>query len=462
MGNSGFSTLRYLGAGSTSDRLISVSDSGSVNNVYLDASGTGAWQMTSGLVYSGSAQADKDRPVFLEGSNTNANTIGNITFNYARASGANGNASVTKNGTGLWVLSGSNSYNVTGGSGTAGSYTTTVNNGTLRLGHANALPGGIGAVGGTSFLNINGGVLELGAGNFSRDLGTTASTVNLQQGGFSAFGANRTVNLGGASAGVTWGLGNFMTAGGAFQLSSGVSDATVEFLNPINLGTSGSNIRTIQVNNGSAAVDAIVSGAITSSGGTNALTKTGAGFLRLSGNNSYNGATTVSGGTLSLDTTGGSAAGGTASVSVASGATLLVAQSNQVNDSASVTLSGGTIQRGSGVSEVFGDLNVTSASFLDYGTGAVGTLRFGSYTPTQLLTVNNFAVGNKLQFGNTISSGDLSTYFSFSSAYTTGTEGGFFTITAIPEPSTVAAALGLLGLLGWPTVRRLGAKRQRK
>lgn len=298
MGNSGFATLRYLGTGGTSDRQISIADAGSVNNVTLDSSGSGAWQMTTGIVYNGSGQAQNSRPVFLDGNNTNANTIGDITFNYSRASGANGNASVTKNGTGLWVLGGSNSYNL-GGGGTAGTYTTTVNNGTLRLGNANALPGGIGSAGGTSFLTINGGVLELGAGNFSRGLGTNASTVNLLQGGFSAWGADRTVNLGGASAGVTWGSGNFMTTGGAaFQLSSAVSDATVDFQNPINLGTNGTNTRTIQVNNGSAAVDAILSGAITSSGGVQSLAKTGAGALLLGGTNTYSGGTLVSAGQL--------------------------------------------------------------------------------------------------------------------------------------------------------------------
>jgi hypothetical protein len=47
------------------------------------------------------------------------------------------------------------------------------------------------------------------------------------------------------------------------------------------------------------------------------------------------------------------------------------------------------------------------------------------------------------------------TNFAFSSAFTTGTENGFFTITAIPEPSTYAAAVGLLALFLWPARRRL-------
>ena len=51
------------------------------------------------------------------------------------------------------------------------------------------------------------------------------------------------------------------------------------------------------------------------------------------------------------------------------------------------------------ISEVFGNLNVAAASFLDFGAdNAAGTLRFGIYTASALLTVQNFLPGNKLQF----------------------------------------------------------------
>ncbi len=161
---------------------------------------------------------------------------------------------------------------------------------------------------------------------------------------------------------------------------------------------------------------------------------------------------------LDLNSSTGSALGASTNVTVV--ATLLISQSGQVSDTAVVTLSGGTVRRGgANASEAFGNLNVTSASTLDFGTGGLSAgayeFRFANYTSSALLTVVNFLPGSRLQFlASGFNSellptgGNLSnTNFSFSNGFTTSSGDGYFTITAIPEPSTYAAAAGLLALL---------------
>ncbi len=272
-----------------------------------------------------------------------------------------------------------------------------------------------------------------------------------------------------------------------FTISYGDSDATSDFTyNMSDLSGSGGTIQRLNVYNLGANMDALfgqivvsnapylnfsnntgesktINGIVGNNGATaNNLVKNGVGTVTFSGNNSYTGSTTISNGVAILNTTGGSAAGSTASVTVNTGATLVIAQSNQVNNSAAVTLSGGTITRGAGVSEVFGNLNLTAASFLDYGSGATGTLTFGTYTPSSLLTVQNFAAGNVLVFGSDLTSTiSNSSFFSFSSPFTSNWSGSTFTITAIPEPSTVAAAIGLAGVMLWPARRRLLSRLRR-
>jgi hypothetical protein len=69
--------------------------------------------------------------------------------------------------------------------------------------------------------------------------------------------------------------------------------------------------------------------------------------------------------------------------------------------------------------------------------------------------VQSFFQGNSLQFASaTFNAGNLA-QFSFDNGYTTSIQGDYFTITAIPEASTILAALGLAGLMLWPVRRRV-------
>jgi autotransporter-associated beta strand protein len=205
--------------------------------------------------------------------------------------------------------------------------------------------------------------------------------------------------------------------------------------------------------------------------GANGMFKDGSGTLTLGGTtaNTLTGLTAVAGGTLNLNKSADTTAIA-GDVAVGPGATLLISQSDQVINSAAVTLSGGTITRGAGVSEVFGSLNITGSGILDFGTGAVGNLTFGTYqnnqqTESALLTLNNFMPGNSFTFSNALFAADgsnVGSYFSFGTGYINSSiinnGGSSFTITAIPEPSTVLAAIGLAGMFAWPLLTHLHAR----
>jgi len=76
------------------------------------------------------------------------------------------------------------------------------------------------------------------------------------------------------------------------------------------------------------------------------------------------------------------------------------------------------------------------------------------------VSVSGFALNNQLKYAAASEASGLSllSSFSFDNSYTTSFSTGTFTITAIPEPSTYVAAIGLLALMLWPLRRRLRGK----
>lgn len=274
----------------------------------------------------------------------------------------------------------------------------------------------------------------------------------------SSASSNRVFNAtGGAGISLTIGYTTDSAGNQTFNVPIGIDAATVNFTR----NTSGTTTFTdnFYLNANVAAFSGasgnfVLSGPVSGTGG--GITKSGAHTLTLSGStaNTYTGATIVHGGVLHLNKSSGNAIVG--SVTVNSGATLLIAASNQIADSSAITLSGGTILRGDGASDAMGALTLTQGSALDFGTGATGTLALGPYTPAHLLTVVNFLEGNVLSFNSNLTDTINNTsFFQFDNAFTTNWDGGTFTITAIPEPSTVVAVLGLAGLMLWPARRRL-------
>lgn len=196
-----------------------------------------------------------------------------------------------KFGNGTLKLSGTNTY--TGRTVVGG------NEGSVVLGSAGAFSPNTwfhldGSAAGTL-----GGTLGLGFGNLTADLGQVAGQVHFaSSGGFSAFGADRTVTLN-SNAPLVWAsTTSFLASARALVLSQPKADGKITLTNPIDLNAA---VRIVAANDGSAAIDAELSGNITGSLGS--LTKVGAGSLLLSGAaNSYTGNTLVSAGNLTLGT----------------------------------------------------------------------------------------------------------------------------------------------------------------
>jgi hypothetical protein len=163
--------------------------------------------------------------------------------------------------------------------------------------------------------------------------------------------------------------------------------------------------------------------------------------------------------------------GGTSSVAINTGGTLLLGAANQINDAATVSLGGGTFNTG-GFSETVGALSLTTSSTIDFGTGA-SVLHFAdshSSTWNGTLSIYNWAGVNsstdQLFFGsdnNGLTSTQLGQITFYSGGVGTqtllGTGGtissaGEVELAAVPEPSTTALVVGMLGLVGWRERRR--------
>lgn len=284
-------TLAGTGPNSTLGSSITIGDSSSTWTIGDDTTST--VNLTSIL---GGGGSDRDLRYTIAANLELRGGVGGITtFTGGSTSGTgavfSGNITetgsgkgITKSGSSLLIFSGNNSY--TG--------TTLVSAGTLRLNSATALSGGLGATGGTSALTISGsGVVELGAGNFQRNLGTGSNQFQMTAGGanisgFSAFGGPRVITVNNdASQELVWGSGGFNP--GILLLNAATANDTLELTNKIDLAGSA---RSFQVN----ANKALLSGVIRNGN----LVKTGTGTLVLTGSNTYSGNNTLTGGTLSI------------------------------------------------------------------------------------------------------------------------------------------------------------------
>ena len=258
----------------------------------------------------------------------------------------------------------------------------TVLGGTVRL--ATNMPYTVGTI-----RVMGDGVLELGAdlngeapGDFTGALGSNKGGIVFHMGttpgggGFSAYGIDRTVNLGGEGDTLAWGTTlSFIRDGRPFILSSPYANSTLIFENPLDLNN---GARELRVRNGSAAIDARLTGRISSDYVAGSLVKSGDGTLELTGVQAYCGNVSVIGGELRLGTDD-IYAGGTNAL-VLGNATLDAGTSRNAFDTLEI-LDDSALNVGTGSTELsFADSTdmVWTGTLTIIGKLGPGSLRFGT------------------------------------------------------------------------------------
>lgn len=220
LASSSSATLRYTGTGETTNRGISLASV--TQTPTLDMSGTGTLKFTGNFASTGAGT----KTFVLTGSTSGIGEIGGIISNN---SGTN-LTSITKNGTGTWVLSGSNTY--TGG--------TNINGGTLVAGSA-------GALGASGTISFGGGILQLTPSN-TVDYSARFSTAANQSYSLNTNGQNATWSTNLTSTG-----GTLSKAGAGKLTLTGTSTYTgATTISGGTLAVNGSlaNTSSVNVNNG--------------------------------------------------------------------------------------------------------------------------------------------------------------------------------------------------------------------
>jgi len=394
-----------------------------------------------------------DQNITNSGSTDSSLTIntaaGTYDFHGRITDGATNSMSIVKDGVGTQIFDNN--------SGTASSYsgTTTVNGGVLQIGDNDGTGDTASTLIGDIVIN-SGGTLRMATDAFNQFSLTGAPTVTINDGGVmeTVSTNNNAHNLYGAlilnggtltSSGGTFGGGNWI-----FNDGVTVGGSTVSTISATSIGIKNNSAFNVADATGDASTDLLVSSIIEDTGGgTNNLTKTGAGTMELSAANTFTGNVLISGGTLATSGSGGgrlgansvgrtvTVDGATSVLDVASTNAFVVNHSTE-NDITLVAQNGGIIRNSSGALNRIGDLTLDGSTLeANVDNGNWGSWYFGTRNSGQDATVTvsgsaastisgsgNIALGANTQFNVADATGDAATDLTVSAILATGSSAG--------------------------------------